>query len=400
LSALDGPWKTWIPGVLSDEQLTQLFKIGLITGLPEPEKAIGESSLDLTLTSVGYELTDGAVKPIGPDAYEWFIKSGGLAHALPESENGIYTLKSRRTYVFKLNEKLDRRLADAGIYGQATAKSSVGRLDVLARLIVDGMDSYERFTPEGLDRRCGDLYIEITPITFDVKVKKDIPLSQLRLFYGAPESAKIWGREIFKTVFQGSGSEDGTLSVDLTNVDVGGLDAAAFRARREANQDPIPLWEDPTSPKPWLYWRLAKAQSNGRLKIEDSEFYLLRSKETLSVPPGIAIYCQASDETIGEMRIHYAGFAHPYFGWKRDDGKPGTPLMFEVRGHQVNVSLADGEKMANVILYRMSEEYKLKPGKKRKYQLQTLNLSGFFGEWPVKLKPTNEDGTVEPETGS
>ena len=35
-------------------------------------------------------------------------------------------------------------------YGQATAKSSVGRLDVLARLIVDGMDHYEAFHPQAI----------------------------------------------------------------------------------------------------------------------------------------------------------------------------------------------------------------------------------------------------------
>jgi dCTP deaminase len=394
---LEEPWKEWIPGVLNDEQLKTLFGIGLITGLPVPESGIGESSIDLTLADVGYELTDGAVKPIGPDAYEWFIKTKGLAQPLPVPGDGIYILKSKHTYVFKLNEKLDRRLAEAGIYGQATAKSSVGRVDVLARLIVDGMDSYERFTPEGLDRRCGELYLEITPITFDVKVKRNIALSQLRFFYGAPDSARISGKEIFKTVFQGRSSDDGTLSVDLTTVKEGGLDVAAY-AKREGNHEPVPLWRSDAPPAPWLYWRFAKAGANNRLKIADSEFYLLRSKETLSVPPGIAIYCQASDETIGEMRIHYAGFAHPHFGWKRPDGKPGTPLMFEVRGHQVNVSLAHGEKMANVILYRMSEEYRLK--KEQKYGTQTLELSNFFAKWPDRLKMISEDGTVEPEAGS
>lgn len=29
---------------------------------------------------------------------------------------------------------------------------------------------------------------------------------------------------------------------------------------------------------------------------------------------GVAVYCRPSDETIGEMRIHYAGFVHPGFG--------------------------------------------------------------------------------------
>ena len=52
---------------------------------------------------------------------------------------------------------------------------------------------------------------------------------------------------------------------------------------------------------------------------------------------------------MGEIRIHYAGFVHPYFGFFLREWEKGTPLIFEVRGHQVPVSLADKEKMANLI---------------------------------------------------
>ena len=47
------------------------------------------------------------------------------------------------TYIFKLNERLESGLSEIGVHGQATAKSSVGRVDVLTRLIVDGMVTYE-----------------------------------------------------------------------------------------------------------------------------------------------------------------------------------------------------------------------------------------------------------------
>ena len=394
----EGPWKDWIPGVLNNVQLAELCEKGLITGkIPASLKeAIGLSSIDLSLSDEGYELIDGAVKPVGPDAYDWFIKNHGLAKEMKKSDAEAYTLKSGKTYVFRLNENLDRRLADAGIYGQATAKSSVGRVDVLARLIVDGMDTYEGFDPEGLDRRCGNLYIEITPITFDVKVKADIKLSQLRLFYGKPENAEIRGAEAFKTIFRGAGQRDGTLTVDLDSVKEGTLDVSAFCAHRGASHEPIPLWKQAVRPDPCKHWKFVAATPGKRLKIEDTKFYILRSKETLAVPKGIAVYCRASDETIGEMRIHYAGFAHPLFGRERKDGKIGTPLIFEVRGHQVNVSLADGEKMANIILYRMSEDCSPPEKKDGPYEQQTLKLSDFFDKWPEKLKKVDEDGTVEP----
>jgi len=91
------------------------------------------------------------------------------------------------------------------------------------------------------------------------------------------------------------------------------------------------------------------------------------------------------------MRIHYAGLVHPHFGL-RDDGENGTPLIFEVRGHQVDVSLRHGERMANLTLYRMSQEA---GPDKSPYGTQTLKLSSFFSEWPNKLKKVGDNGTVE-----
>src|SRR5258707_1094984 len=85
---VDGPWKEWIPGVLNDVQLTSLCEKGLITGtsLESLKGAIGLSSIDLSLTDEGYELIEGAVKPVGPDAYDWFIKNHGLAKILERSD--------------------------------------------------------------------------------------------------------------------------------------------------------------------------------------------------------------------------------------------------------------------------------------------------------------------------
>jgi dCTP deaminase len=120
------------------------------------------------------------------------------------------------------------------------------------------------------------------------------------------------------------------------------------------------------------------------------------------VPAGVAVYGRAIDETIGEMRIHYAGFVHPFFGTKRQDGRIGTPLIFEVRGHDVNVVLKHGEKMAGLIFYRMSEDAKEKTKeetrKKPTFMNQDLTLSNYFAKWPEELS-SNADGTVFPTRG-
>ena len=104
------------------------------------------------------------------------------------------------------------------------------------------------------------------------------------------------------------------------------------------------LWEARPEPDPRDYWTLVKSDDAGRLEIQANKFYILRSKEIISLPEGIAIYCRAIDETIGEMRIHYAGFVHPRFGTNRSDKKEGTPLIFEVRGHRLMLALLTGRE--------------------------------------------------------
>lgn len=397
------PWKHWIPGALNKDQIRKLCEEGLINVGRLRDDALDESAIDLYLSGEAYRMKNGSVKPSSSYHYSWFLKRQKLSRKLPRPKNGIYTLQAKTTYVFKLQERLERELGVAGFHGQATAKSSIGRVDVLARLIVDGMDTYESFDPAGLVKGSGEMYLEITPMTFPVRVKEGKSLSQLRLFYGNPEDVRIKGKELLETVFPGSENPDGALRVDLTHENIGGLQVAAFCARRpNSATPPIVLWETRPAPDPCDYWTCVESDDAGRLEIQANNFYILRSKEKISLPEGIAIYCRAIDETIGEMRIHYAGFVHPRFGTNRSDKKEGTPLIFEVRGHQVNVSLADGERMANLIFYRMSTDSPKKETKgkekgkrkKKRYNDQSLQLSKFFRDWPRKLT-RKSNGTVD-----
>jgi deoxycytidine triphosphate deaminase len=173
----------------------------------------------------------------------------------------------------------------------------------------------------------------------------------------------------------------------------------------EENDLPIDLGpkEEGTRPLPCDYWKLLRWDDHERITIAQTHFYIIRSRERISLPGGVAVYCKASDEKIGEMRIHYAGFAHPFFGTDREDATVGTPLIFEVRGHDVNVSLQHGEKMAQLVFYRMSEipEKINKPASTEKapckqgkpYNEQTLQLSKLFAPWPEKIE-VDDDGTV------
>ncbi len=384
--------------------MRKLIDGGYIThGGPAPK--LGHSSMDLTLADDAFEMLEGSVKP-SQSPYDWFITHNGLAKSLSKSNDGIYELKRQKTYVFRLQEKLEISLRNGGvIYGQATAKSSIGRVDVLARLIVDGMTTYESFDPDGLLKGSGGMFLEITPITFNVKVKVNSSLTQLRFFYGKPEDVVIRSKELFNTIFRDDAHQDESLTVNLSHATIGDpggtpCHGVAFRSKAPDDEGiPVPLWKQSERTDPCGYWDIEVADHLQRLNIRPDIFYILRSKEKLYVPKGIAIYCRASDETMGEMRIHYAGFVHPYFGLFREDGKQGTPLIFEVRGHQVPVSLADGEKMANLIFYRMSEDApdltkEEQEEEAKGYGSQDLKLSNFFADWPKHLLRGN-DGNVE-----
>jgi len=374
-----------VPGVLNSEQMDALISRNMITWDSLPKPTLDCSSMDLRLADEAFEMTGGSVKPVRPSgrykSYREFLETPELASPRSHRNDGTYLLGKKSTYVFRLEERLNTSLRELGICGEATAKSSVGRVDVLARLIVDGMDTYESFSDRGLKESSGEMFLEITPITFNVLVRPGDSLSQLRFFYGKPDDALVKGGDFLQAIFPGTELPDGSLTVDLSEVDVKGEPAAAFCA--EARDEAIPLWEDKTKnqskPNPADYWRRVRSSHN-RLRIEKNKFYILRSREKIALPDSIAVYCR----TIGEMRIHYAGFVHPWWGLVRKDGslrpegEEGSPLIFEVRGHQVDVSLAHGEKMANLRFYRMSKDA---PKGSTAYAEQTLQLSKFFAQW-------------------
>ena len=72
-------------------------------------------------------------------------------------------------------------------YGRARLDASTSS----QRLMVDEISGIESFDPKGLKKASARCTLEITPITFNVRVKSDKSLSQLRFFYGNPDDVTI-----------------------------------------------------------------------------------------------------------------------------------------------------------------------------------------------------------------
>ncbi|HUT52292.1 MAG TPA: 2'-deoxycytidine 5'-triphosphate deaminase [bacterium] len=378
----------WPPGVLSREQLKELIvDHQFIQNVSDFEKDADYSAIDLSLDSKAWEMVKGSIKPCGPDpVFSQVLRNDQYARHIDPDTNGYYNLDPSKCYVFQLSEHFTPQMYGSYLFGQATAKSSIGRLDVIARLIIDGQSRYDYFDSNlSSSPATGNLYVEIIPISFGIKVRKGVRLSQLRLFYGCIDDCIITDNEFIKSIFLGGDDRNiGFLSVNLNNVNIAGIDACAYMAKNCPESNPyIDLSQD-TKLSPVDYWELKPSDSEKKLIIESNNFYLIRSKENISLPSSVAVYARAMDETLGEMRIHYAGFVHPHFGQERSDGIKGTPLMFEIRGHNADVCLSNGESLAKLNFYRMSKDA-IKRESNNAYKEQELKLSKYFDHWPLKM---------------
>ena len=112
--------------------------------------------------------------------------------------------------------------------------------------------------------------------------------------------------------------------------------------------------------------------------MNKENFYILRSYERMLLPNDIAVSCIAYTENLGELRIHYQGFAHSNFGHHNEkDKKIGTPLIFEARCHSFDVKIRNKEQFARIEYYKMSKPTNTPSG----YLTQELELSKIFKKW-------------------
>ena len=241
-------------------------------------------------------------------------------------------------YVAPLMESLALNHAVSGF---ANPKSSTGRLDILTRLITDNGAAFDRVA-RGYQ---GPLYVEIAPRTFSVVVRAGTRLNQLRFRRGSPQAPpgelkrlRAAGQIVFGPDDGQSVSEDGMLRV---TVDLGGGGEPrliGFRARKHTDRidvDRIGFYD------PRDFWEPIHVDRDPRIILDPNDFYILMTREAVGIPPDYAAEMMAYDTTVGEFRVHYAGFFDPGFGWDRAAG--GSRAVLEVRSHEVPFLLEHGQ---------------------------------------------------------
>jgi dCTP deaminase len=127
------------------------------------------------------------------------------------------------------------------------------------------------------------------------------------------------------------------------------------------------------------FWEARRSPGKKGLILEPGDFYILASKEKVSVPPDWAAEMVSMDQDIGEFRIHYAGFFDPGFGYGAGDVR-GTRAVLEVRAHEVPFLIEHGQTMGRLmyIPLRSRPDKIYGSGIGSSYQRQGLALSKHF----------------------
>ena len=361
------------PGVLPFQELRALEGRAIRPALPLTDAQLQPASLDLRLGRRAYRVRASFLP--GPDAtVEAKIGKYGL-YDFDLTEGAV--LERGCVYIVPLLEALDLPPA---LSGTANPKSSTGRLDIFTRLIADRSSEFDRVR----GGYAGPLYAEISPRTFGVKVRTGTRLSQLRLRRGRTTASDAALRRLHARdpLFEQSGNGGGatiergrlSVSIDLAGHPQSGL--VGFKAKRDAgviDYDRIAAYD------PLDFWEPIHARQHDFLVLNLDDFYILASKEAVSVPPDHAAEMVPYDTEVGEFRVHYAGFFDPGFG-HREQGGSGSRAVLEVRPHEVPFMLEDGQLVGRLAYERLAAlpERLYGTGIGSTYQAQGLRLSKHF----------------------
>ncbi len=349
-------------GALVYEDYLLLYRMGQIKGLISHKSQIQPSSIDLSLSNECYEIKTSFLCPnekVRDKLKKIYKKKINL--------NNPKIFKKNKTYIVRLNEKL--KLSN-NIKGHCNPKSSTGRLDIFCRTILDRCDEYEKI-PLNYN---GEIFIEITTRSFDIKISSGDKLNQMRLtkktnnYLDDQELKKI--NKLKSLIFSKKQNliENGLkISVDLSNDNK----VCAYVAKKSSsyiNFNKIKFYETKKFWKPLM-------PVNKSIIIEKNKFYILRSKEKIKIPDNLAGEMIPYDTGIGDFRVHYAGFFDPGFG-----DPMGSYAVLEVKTNEIPFMIEDGQTIARIKYEKLNKKTSVVYGSNinSNYQNQDLALSKHF----------------------
>jgi dCTP deaminase len=366
-------------GVLPSQQLRDaVLDEWIVAGAWRiPPESVQPASIDLRLGEHAWALRCSFLPDSDSTVEE---KIEGLAFERIDLRDGA-TLERDRPYLVPLIEEL--RLPEE-IRAKANPKSSTGRLDVFTRVLTD---RNHRFDEIGAGYQ-GQLYLEVVPRSFAIRVQTGFALNQVRLISG---DARLSDEELLAvsrrcpllyldsqpvSEYELSLADGLFLSLEVS-ADTDSI--VGYRAKK--NSLPIDLtrpgalrWQD--------YWEPVRPEQGRRIVLEPEIFYLLLSAEGVCIPPSYAAEMLAYDPTAGELRTHYAGFFDPGFGYAADGSSHGSRAALEVRARDVSFMVEHRQPVCKLAFERMTTDPDVLYGEDvgSNYQGQQTMLSKHFAE--------------------
>ncbi len=353
-------------GVLAQQHIEAMVdRRAIQIAAPLDGDQIQPASLDLRLGTVAYRVRasflPGAGRTVARRLADFQM------HEIDLSDGAV--LEKGCVYVVPLMESLD---LDDDTQAVANAKSSTGRLDLLTRTITDHGTEFDRI-PAGYK---GPLYAEICPRSFSVLVRPGQRLNQIRFRQGQAVLSDADLRALHSDtplVSTDALIEDGLgFSVDLSPAK-GTL--VGYRAKPHTDvidlslinhYDPADFWEE-------LHTK------DGKIILDPGAFYILVSREAVTIPPQYAAEMAPFLAMVGEFRVHYAGFFDPGFGHSAAGGT-GSRGVLEVRCHEAPFVLEHGQIVGRLVYEKMADVPATLYGAdlSSNYQGQGLKLSKHF----------------------
>lgn len=318
----------------------------MIRGLVDPKKQIQMATTDCSLHGPVYRMKAAAVPSRVETVAELIERFASYDFAIRDDGS---VLERGGCYLIPLNEEISFTEHFSAVF---SPKSSIGRTDTFVRVLCDRSPQYDR-TDAGYR---GKLYLEITPLSFNVAVRPNLELTQFRVRRGEcvmkgedlalmharyglmySRDGKVLGQEDME-IF----SNSLFFHIDLDR-DIVGLEA-------RANPTEILDLSNVGMYDPEDFWIPIKRPRNKEIVLTPGKFYLLTTKERVRIPPEWCAEIVPYDVSTGEFRSHYAGFFDNGFG-----GKQGTHVVLEVRARDVPHRLYDGQRVCRMVFERTLE---------------------------------------------
>jgi dCTP deaminase len=349
---------------------------------PIGEDQVQPASIDLRLGEVAYRVRASFLPGARASVQDKLDRLS--MHRIDLAQGAV--LEKDCVYIVPLLEHLALRKRMSAM---ANPKSSIGRLDVFARVITDQGTEFDRVR-EGYK---GPLYAEISPRAFSIVVRTGSRLVQLRIRRGSPlfrdtalrrlhaETPLVEapdGAAVAPAPSRGAIRNGLAFTVDVSGDPVTGV--VGYKARRHTDvidvdrvdhYDPREFWEP-------VYPHRGPRGPDG-VVLDPNDFYILASREAVVVPPDHAAEMIPYDAFVGEFRVHYAGFFDPGFGSAETEGT-GSRAVLEVRSHEVPFLIEHGQVVGRMLyeplIARPDRLYGGAIGSS--YQRQGLALSKHF----------------------